>query len=213
MQVIPSINAQSFEEARVLIEKAEKFLSGDNLWIHIDVGDGIFTPNKGWGNPSEFKSLNVQSLKVEVHLMVEGPDAAVLPWLEAGVKRIIVHVESIEDPDALLGLCQEFEAELGLAISPDTKVEELKSYFNKIRFYQVLAVSPGLAGQTFKPVVLGKIKFLRQNVPNAIIEVDGGINLETAESVKKAGADVVVSASYILNGRDPQKAYLELKEI
>ncbi|MEK7115219.1 MAG: hypothetical protein AAB847_02580 [Patescibacteria group bacterium] len=231
MQVIPSINAADFEEAKNLILQAEKFSD----WIHIDVGDGIWTPNQTWNSPSEFQEIRnpkseIRNLKTEIHLMIESPDIVVLPWLETGAKRIIVHVESVEDPESLIELCEEFDAELGLAISPETKVEELNVYFNpsplkdykesstsnpsrvrgKVKFYQVLAVTPGLAGQKFNQSVLKKIEFLRAAVPDAIIEVDGGINPETARMVKKAGADIIVSASYIWNSDDPKKAYYEL---
>lgn len=211
MQVIPSINAQDFEEAKDLISKAAEFLPPAGGWIHIDIGDGVFTPNTTWGSPSEFKSLNsLKSFKTEVHLMIESPDAAVLPWLEVGVKRIIIHVESIEDPDSLMEICKTFGGELGLAISPDTDIKELNVYFNKVKFYQILAVTPGLAGQKFNQSVLEKIKFLRAAASDAIIEVDGGINPKTAKLVKKAGANIVVSSNYIWNSDDSKKAYDEL---
>lgn len=212
MQVIPSINAENFEQAKRLIEKAVKFLSL-NEWIHIDVGDGIFTPNQTWGNSADIKFLEGYLPKFEIHLMVESPDAAVLPWLEAGAKRMILHVESIEDPDGLLELCKEFNTELGLAIPPETSIEELTPFFNKINFYQILAVKPGLAGQEFKDLVLKKIKLLREKAPNAIIEVDGGINLETARQCKESGADILVSASYIWNSDNPEKAFQELQKV
>lgn len=229
MQVIPSINAPDFESAKELISKASEFAT----WIHIDVGDGIFTPNSTWASPSEFKSLKFKSLNAEVHLMIESPDVAVLPWLEAGAKRVIVHVESVEDPESLIELCEEFDAEFGLSISPETKIEELNVYFNpsplkdhkksttsnpsrvrgKVKFYQVLAVTPGLAGQEFNNSVLEKIKFLRKEVPDAIIEVDGGINPETAKLVKKAGANIIVSANYIWGAESPEKAFSELSKV
>ncbi len=225
MQVIPSINAPDFASAKELIFKAAEFSPPGGGWVHIDVGDGVFTPNTTWGNPQEFKSLKFKSLNAEVHLMIESPDAVVLPWLaalsegraspsetgrEAVKSRIIVHVESVEDPESLIEICKAFGGELGLAISPDTDIKELNVYFNKVKFYQVLAVTPGLTGQEFNNSVLEKIKFLRKEVPSAIIEVDGGINPETALLVKKAGANIIVSASYIWNNEDPKKAYEEL---
>lgn len=210
MTIIPSINTPDFESAKELISKAVEFVD----WIHIDVGDGIWTPNTTWASPQEFKSLNsLKSLKTEVHLMIENPDAAVLPWLEAGAKRIIVHVESVEDPDSLIEICKTFGGELGLAISPDTDIKELNVYFNKVKFYQILAVTPGLAGQEFNQSVLEKIKFLRKEVPDAIIEVDGGINPETAKLVKKAGANIIVSANYIWNSEEPKVSYQKLLKV
>ncbi len=208
MQVIPSINVSDFESVKNLISEAVKFTD----WIHIDVGDGIFTPNSTWGNPQEFSSLKskIQNLKSEIHLMIESPDAVVLPWLEVGVKRVIIHVESVEDPDSLIEICKTFGGELGLAISPETDVKELNVYFNKVKFYQVLAVNPGLSGQEFNKSALEKIEFLRKEVPDAIIEVDGGINPETACMVKKAGADIIVSGSYFWNSDDPESAFREL---
>lgn len=209
MQVIPSINTLNFEEAKKLISKTAEFAG----WIHIDVGDGIWTPNTTWGNPNEYLNISIfknKNIHSEVHLMIESPDAAVLPWLEAGVKRVIVHVESVEDPESLIEICKSFGGELGLAISPDTNIKELNVYFNKVKFYQILAVTPGLAGQEFNKSVLEKIKFLRAAAPDAIIEIDGGINPETAKLVKKAGADIIVSANYIWNSKNPKKAYYEL---
>mgnify|MGYP001611062614 CR=1 FL=1 len=211
MQVIPSINAQSFEEAKDFIKKASEFAD----WVHVDVGDGIFTPNVTWGNPADWSSIKGQlsNVKVEVHLMIESPDQVILPWFEAGANRVIVHVESMEDADSLIQLGKNFNAELGLAISPDTDIKELNVYFNKVNFYQILAVAPGKIGQEFKEPILDKIKVLRVQAPDAIIEVDGGINPETARLVKEAGANIIVSAKYIWGATNPEKAFLDLSQV
>jgi ribulose-phosphate 3-epimerase len=212
MQIIPSINVKSFEEAKELIKKAAEFAQ----WIHIDVGDGIFTPNVSWGSPAELAQFRIsnfafRNLKFEVHLMVKNPETRIKSWLEAGANRIILHLESIKNLEGALDICNQFNAELGIAIAPQFSISNFEfQVLGKIKFFQILAVKPGLAGQEFLPEALEKIKLLRQQRPSAIIEVDGGINLETARLAKQAGADIVVSASYIWDNADSKEAYKSL---
>lgn len=97
-----------------------------------------------------------------------------------------------------------------LAVRPETPAEKLMAYFKKVSEFQVLAVYPGPSGQKFQTLVAKKIKFLRHEMPNATIEVDGGINEETAKLAKSFGADIAVSASYIFNSSDPKEAYEKL---
>lgn len=213
MQVIPVINTISFEEAKRRIEQAAEFSS----WIHIDVVDGQFAPNVTWGNPDELKALvaSGQTLvaNFEIHLMVENPEAVLKSWLEVGAKRIIVHLEAMQDPAYILETCKNYGAEAMIAINPETPTDNLLPYLREFKYCQILAVSPGLAGQQFQKPVLEKIKFLRQKFPDVKIEVDGGINLETAKLAKDAGADIVASASYIFSNPYPQGAYEELMGI
>jgi len=217
MQVIPAINAADFKTAEELIKKAVAFLPPTGGWIHIDVGDGKFSSITTWDKPEEFLILKNQwpQINAEVHLMVVDPLNCLEAWLKAGSKRSIVHVETIKnsDLDSITNLCQKYGADLMLATNPTTSVESLESYINKVNYFQVLAVDPGKAGQVFEPLVLEKIKLLRQKAPNVRIEVDGGINPETARAAKEAGADITVSASYIFDSNDFVKAYKELQNV
>lgn len=210
MQVIPVINVPDFETAEKQIKEAAKF----SEWIHLDITDGVFSPAILWGSPGELQELKIENskLKIEVHLMVSNPEGVIDSWLRTGlVKRIIVHLEAMTDSVYILAKCKKYGAEAMLAISPGTEVERLLAHKDDFNEFQVLAVAPGWAGQKFNQKMIDKIKFLRKNMPNAIIEVDGGINPETAKLAKEAGADVLVSASYIFGSKNPKKAYKELK--
>lgn len=180
----------------------------------MDIADGRFTFHKTWNDPRAWAGLKPQ-YKLEAHLMVEEPERFVGPWLAAGAKRIIVHIETLKP-----GLLEDFSAmirgagaELALSSNPETPPEALRPYLRATNYFQVLAVNPGLAGQKFLPIVLEKIKFLRREAPDATIEVDGGINPEVAKAVKAVGADAVAVASYILESADQGMAYEELTRI
>ncbi len=229
MRIIPAINCLEMACVSHKFLEASKFLvEGD--WVHIDVTDAKFTYNKTWGNPEELKKLLKAhpefNFKIGVHLMVEEPEKVVGQWLEAGVKRAIVHLEAILDKkfrhpkvapgkviEDIFKQCSKFSAEVMISTNPETKLEKMESYLEQFAAFQVLAVHPGLAGQKFLPIVLGKVKFLRQHFPNAKIEVDGGINLETAKLAKEAGADILTAASFIFESSDPKEAYLELLHV
>ena len=213
MQVIPSINASNFEAVEELVGKAKKFLPRTTGWLHFDIGDGAFSSIKTWDEPAEFKKLKLGSIKSEVHLMVEDPEVVAKSWLEAGAKRLIVHLEETRNLEIISDLCQQYKADLMIAINPDTIVENLLPYLDEIKYFQILGVTPGKAGQQFQKEVLEKIELLRERAPNVKIEVDGGVDLETAKLIKEAGADMIVSASYVFNNAEPKEAYNQLKAI
>lgn len=223
MQIIPAINCQSFD---CVAEKIKKSADFGAEWVQIDIADGKFTPHKTWDNSSEL----ISNLNTEIHLMVENPEIEIDKWLNGGVKRIIVHFEAIKNSalknpannneidivNFILGKCTNNRIELGLAINPNTSAEELLPYLDKIKFIQVLAVDPGLSGQEFQKETLGKISFLEQlkkQYFDIVIEVDGGINLETAKMCKEAGADILVAGSYIWNSENPKGAFEKLDTI
>lgn len=214
MHAIPAINETNFDDVKKKIAVAEKICAEERCdpWIHIDVTDGAFTPNLTWGNPEELASLKTP-LKFEVHLMVEEPEKVLERWLVAGAKGVVIHQEAVKDPDFILETCRRYGADAVLSIKPPTPVERIIPYLGIFGAVQILAVSPGLAGQDFDERVLEKIKFLKRNYPDVIVEVDGGINDKTALLVKEAGADVVVSASYVFGNPDPAGAYRTLREI
>jgi len=209
MQIIPAVNETSFDEVKKKIQRAQEFGA---LWVHLDVADGKFTPNRLWNNPKDLITnyqLPITNFNIEVHLMVENPDEVISEWLEAGVKRVIVHVEVVRDVKKLKEICDKMGAELMLAAKPDTSVKQLSDH-DYIKNFLILAVDPGISGQTFKEDQLEKIKTLRVKRPDATIEVDGGVNTETASAIKAAGADILVSASYIWKSENPKEVYQSL---
>ena len=213
MQVIPAVNTSSFSSAKDLINKAVEFLPADG-WIHLDIGDGIFSSIETWGNIEEFQILKT-SFNTEVHLMVVDPINYIEPCLNGGAKRVIAHLETLNllEIDSLLDIFKKYHADLMLAMKPETKIEQLNPFLVKTSFFQVLAVPPGKAGQGFQNLVLNKVAYLREKWPDAKIEVDGGINLETAKLAKDAGADILVSASYIYDSDNPKEAFTKLSDI
>lgn len=211
MTVIPAINCFDRECLLARVQTLKSFLPSDG-WVHLDISDARFTFNKSWGSPDEWKSLGLP-LNLEVHLMVEEPENAVEGWIRAGAKRIIVHLETVANFDHIAEACRSANVELMLAASPETPQEAMRPYLGKVKLFQVLAVHPGFSGQMFLPLTLGKVRFLREAAPHARIEVDGGINFETAKMAKSAGADIVAAASSIFGSDDPKLAYTMLTQI
>ncbi len=221
MQVLPVINVQSLEEAAEKIRIAAEFTD----LVHLDIEDGVFLPRTSWGSPAELEQIAKrlsQSVKFEVHLMVANPEAVLDAWLRTGlVKRVIVHLEAMTDSVYILEKCKkhgsagspQVAVEAMLAINPGTEAERLVAHKDDFCSFQILAVQPGPSGQKFDPKILDKIKLIKAKMPNAIIEVDGGITLETAKMVKDAGAEIVVSDSYIFRAADPKKAYETLSKL
>ncbi|MEK7554367.1 MAG: hypothetical protein AAB518_00040 [Patescibacteria group bacterium] len=210
MHVIPAVNAVD----RIETERQLRMISGFAHWVHLDVVDGRFAPNVTWGSPDEILNLknqspNLKTAHFEVHLMVKNPEEVAAAWAKIS-DRIIVHVEAMHDRRVILKSARDNGAEAMLAVAPGTPNARLAPHLASFKFFQVLAVPPGKAGQRFDPAAVERIKFLRTRAPNAIIEVDGGINPHTAVSCRDAGAHIFVAASYILGSNDPKEAYEEL---
>jgi ribulose-phosphate 3-epimerase len=211
LEVIPVINCP---DADCVGEKLARLEELGNEWIHIDVADGKFTEYKTWADPAELSA----NFNVEVHLMVKNPEAAVDSWLEAGAKRIIVHVETLDGADggkiqAIIEKCAGYDAEIMLASNPETAFEELIPYFEIVFAFQCLAVKPGPAGQVFGETTVEKVSFIRERMPEALIEVDGGVNREVAKKVRKIGADIVTSSTYLFSSKNIKTAYEELRNV
>lgn len=221
MKVIPAINCTAYDSAEEQIKKAREIIvaahgDSEEKWVHIDLVDGKFAPNITWGSPGELKKLikeneELKGVNFEIHLMVENPEDDIEEWFEAGAKRIIVHVEAIKDVQGVLDISKKYpDREITVAIVYSTLTKNIQPYLDVFNSFQVLAVSPGLAGQKFNMEALDKVKFLRGKLPNAKIEVDGGVNIETAKLAKEVGADIFVSASHIFKNVNPQEAYNNL---
>lgn len=214
MLIIPAINCKDWQCVKHKLEIVAKFLP-KNRWVQIDVSDGKFTKIKTWDGPKQLQELKIKEkelrkIKVEAHLMVKNPEKEIRKW-EKTADRIIIHAEAAAARFKIYDL--KFKDKIGLAINPETPAGAIFPYLNKIKFVQLLAVSPGNSGQKFNRRIINKIRFLKKHYPKIKIEIDGGINLQTAKLVKKAGADIIVSGSYIFNNKNLAKNYKKLTSL
>lgn len=214
MLTIPAVNCEDFPCVK---EKLERIRTIGAEWVHFDISDGRFTDALSWNDPAVLKKESLtQGLKIEVHLMVKEPEDYLGEWMGIA-ERIIMHTEAIRDFEELLNI-HLGRYELGLALSPKTNINDIFPYLNSerssVKFIQLLAVPPGFSGQKFDERILEKIKILREKFGDDIkIEVDGGISPETARLARDAGADIIVSSSYLWESEDAKKAFETLKMV
>ena len=213
MEVIPAINCLDIECVEEKLKVCSTFLPKDG-WIHLDVADAGFTFNKTWGDPSLWLKFK-NHFHLEVHLMIEEPEKVVGDWIKAGAKRVIVHIEALTPETAaqILKIGREGGAEVMLSSNPHTSEDVLKPYLKIFSSFQILSVNPGYAGQSFLPLTLEKVKFLRHSSSSVKIEVDGGITRNTAKLAKAHGANIIAAASYIFGAKEPKKAYEALRRV
>lgn len=201
-----------FEELKLKFEKLQPFLGEFDNWIQVDITDGKFVPTTTSVALEDWKYFT-EKANVEFHLMINRPEETIGEWARIGPKRIIVHIEAVENMDELIDICREKNIEIGLALNPKTPNAMIEPWLNAVDMIVFLGVHPGKGGQEFIPEVLNKIKSLRQNFPNVKIEVDGGVRSENIEELKKAGVDIFVIGSGILNSPDIGKTINELSRL
>ena len=206
IEIIPSINVRTFEEVQERIKKVELYVA----WCHLDITDGIFSKHLTWHDPRDLLNLKTK-LNIEAHLMVSEPEKVLDQWLITPVKRIIIHLEAVKDLDLIIQKCRSAGVEIGLAISPETIWDKFMPWFGKVDIYQTLAVHPGPSGQEVDWLeILGKIRHIRERCPSCTIEVDGGINPDSARLVKEAGSNLLVVGTYIFKAQNIGDAIKEL---
>jgi len=215
-QIIPALitsdedSTNDFKELKLKFEKLQPFLADFDNWVQIDITDGKFVPTETVINLEDLRYFT-EKANVEFHLMINRPEKVIGEWARLGPKRIIVHIEAIEDMNELLNVCREKDVELGLALNPETPNVMIEPWINAVDLILFLGVHPGQGGQEFIPEVLEKIKSLRQNFLNVKIEIDGGVRIDNIEELKKAGVDIFVIGSGILKSPDVGKTIKELK--
>lgn len=206
VHVFPSLLSETESEFRSKLEQVRNLVD----MVHVDVMDGQFVPNTCWANPEIVKTL-LPPPAFGVHLMVKNPDDYLVSWAGAGAIRLEVHVEVVEDWGGMIKKIHELGCEVGVVLNPETAVERVMPFLDKIDFVLVMGVSPGASGQHFMPEVLPKIKKLRETRPDLSIGVDGGINKETARQVIAAGADTLISTNYLFSGENVAERLKELQ--
>jgi len=219
VEIIPAINANSFEEIQEkikLIEFAQQpskaAFDGDGVgWIQIDAADGTFTKNTIWHNPEDLAFLETP-LKIELHLMLDNMERRIEDWLLPNVHRIVFHIGATSDPDFVIEKCKEAGKEVGIAVGPNESLVKALEHKGEVDMFQILAVYPGLPGQSVLPETFDRIRELRNFCGDCIIEVDGGMNEETVGKAVEAGANVIAAASAIFGKKDVGKAIEQLRK-
>ncbi len=214
MKIVPVINCLD----KVCVQKHWAGLQTIGAHaVHFDVADGMFAPVVSPLTPQLLRDLLNESpdVDVEVHLMVQDPEVVIQTWLEAGARRVIVHIEAIRDLPYLMRVAKEYDAILVLGIAEKTEIKMLVKVLGtcEIREAHLLEVSPGFSGQGMNPKAAERIRLLRISVPDIAITVDGGIIPETLTQIREAGALRAVSSSFIWESVNPREAYELLKKI
>jgi ribulose-phosphate 3-epimerase len=174
--------------------------------LHVDVMDGHFVPNLTLGPPVVASLRPVTELFLDVHLMVDNPAVLLADFAKAGADRCIVHVE-LGDPRPLFDELRALGIGVGLVLNPETPVDHALEYLDDIDLLLVMSVHPGFGGQVFIPEVLDKVVVARAEIDGrglpVEIEIDGGINAETALLAARAGVDILVAGSAVFHAADP----------
>jgi ribulose-phosphate 3-epimerase len=213
LRIAPSILSADF--ARLAEEAAVVEKAGAD-WLHVDVMDGHFVPNLTVG-PVVVKGLKKHSrLPQDVHLMIDHPEKYIPSFAAAGAWLLTAHLEACRRPAETLRLIKKSGCRAGLSVRPRTPVQELAPYLKDLDLVLIMTVEPGFGGQAFMPDMLPKVSWLRKELrrrgKKLWIEVDGGINADTAPLAVRAGADALVAGSAIFGDPRPAAALRRLRE-
>jgi ribulose-phosphate 3-epimerase len=212
-ELAPSILAANFSRLGEEIKAVERY-SGR---IHVDVMDGHFVPNLSMGPATVEDIRPLSAIPIEVHLMVTDPANFVEPFVRAGADRLILHVEANGEPRDTIKAIADTGCSAGLAIKPGTQPEVLWPLLEVVDLIIVMTVEPGFGGQEFLDDMLLKVGQVRREVMNSgravDVEVDGGIDLETAPRAKQAGANVFVAGSSIFDSPDAGESAAALARV
>jgi ribulose-phosphate 3-epimerase len=205
-QIIPAILTKDIVELKETLAKLEGLVD----WVQIDIMDNKFVPNI---------SIPVKNLidintdiNLEAHLMIFNPEKVFADCEKAGIKRVIFHLEAVDDVDKVLARMDEYSFEKGIAINPETKVKKIEPYLDRVDLVLFLSVNPGFQGQGFIAGVLDKVKELKKFDSKIIIEDDGGVNADNIKQVADAGVDLIVAGSAVLKGGDVEENLNKLRE-
>ena len=212
--VAPSLLAANCLQFGVDVASIEK--AGAD-WHHIDVMDGHFVPNLTFGLPFVEALKKVAKIPLDVHIMVANPDQVALDYVRAGADILVFHIEAALHPHRLSQTIRAAGAKVGLAVNPGTALELVYPLLYDIDIVMLMSVNPGFGGQKFVPQTIERVASLSQALAargrtnDVIIEVDGGINAQTAAQVVAAGARALVAGTYIFSAPDRAKAIHSLR--
>lgn len=196
MILSPSLLSADFTRLGEQISKLER--AGAD-WLHIDVMDGHFARNISMGPLVVEACSSITSLPIDVHMMIENPELYIPDFVEAGANIITVHIETGFHPFRTIQLIRSLGCKPGIALNPGTSFAAISELIPIVDMVLVMGTNPGFSGQTFLPQMLEKIKTIRKENHDLLIQVDGGMNFETIPAALNAGANVIVAGNAIFN--------------
>ena len=210
--VSPSLLAANFLDLQHEIDMINR---SEADWLHLDIMDGVFVPNISFGFPVLEAVAKACTKKMDVHFMTVHPEQYVERTARLGAYMMTVHYEACQHLHRVVTQIKQSGMKAGVVLNPATPVEVLTDILPEVDMVLLMSVNPGFGGQKFIPQALEKVRRLRRLIDaehlNVLIEVDGGVDDETAPALKEAGANVLVSGSYVFKADQPEQRILSLK--
>ena len=212
--ISPSLLAADFTDLRHEVEMINK---SDADWLHLDIMDGTFVPNISFGFPVIDAVAKICKKPLDVHFMIDHPERYVQRTAKTGAMMMNVHYEACVHLHRTVQEIHDAGMKAGVTLNPSTPVCLLEDILNDVDMVLLMSVNPGFGGQKFIEGSIDKLRALREMVDRknsrALIQIDGGVQAETAPRLVEAGADVLVSGSYVFKAADPIRTIHDLRSL
>jgi len=212
--ISPSLLAADFMNLKADIDMVN---NSDADWFHLDIMDGVFVPNISYGLPLVSQISKIAKKPLDVHLMIVDPDRYIEAFKKAGSDILTVHYEACTHLHRTVQNIHAHDMKAGVSLNPHTPISVLEDIIQDIDLVLLMSVNPGFGGQSFIENTYSKIEKLKALIAeknaNVIIEIDGGVNLETGKKLIEAGADALVAGSFVFNSENPTNTISDLKKL
>ena len=212
--ISPSILSANFLNIQADIEALNR---SEADWVHVDVMDGVFVPNISIGFPLVKQVAEISTKPLDVHLMIVQPEKFIKELKDMGAMMMNVHYETCTHLHRVIQQIKDAGMKAGVTLNPSTPVAMLKDIITDVDMVLLMSVNPGFSGQKFIPQTLNKLKELRELIDNsgskALIQIDGGVNLETGKLLVEAGADVLVAGNAVFKAPDMVDMIHQMKNL